>query len=160
MTDGPKSRWGFNSVLNDVKDKEEKADKAKNAAVKADVNAGAPEPDAPMSDNKKKNLMRLDAELNPNPNAKPEDPATDPVAAAKAANAMDDQTAAKTAAKESKKAALMQIRDDKEDPTKIESVRGPPGAPIGYGVHKLANQGGEPYAAKQMYRAEEPVPGI
>ena len=158
MTDGPKSRWGFNSVLNDVKDKEEKADKAKNDSVKADVNGGAPDADAPMSDNKKKNLLKLDAEKNPNPNAKPEDPETDPTAAAARANIMEDASAAKTAAKETKKAALMQIGED--DPTKIESVRGPPGAPIGYGVHKLAIEGGAPYAGKQMYRAEEPVPGV
>tara|TARA_B110000285_G_scaffold79640_1_gene91940 strand:+ start:516 stop:641 length:126 start_codon:yes stop_codon:yes gene_type:complete len=33
--------------------------------------------------------------------------------------------------------------------TKIESVRGPSnGAPIGYGVHKLSVEGGNPYAAK------------
>jgi len=31
MTDGPKMKWGFNSILNDVKAKEEKADKDKNA---------------------------------------------------------------------------------------------------------------------------------
>lgn len=41
---------------------------------------------------------------------------------------------------------------------KIESVRGPPGAPIGYGVHKLAIEGGAPYAAKKT--VEEPAPGI
>jgi hypothetical protein len=51
--------------------------------------------------------------------------------------------------KEEKKdaAALMQIRI-RGDPTKIESVRGPGSAPIGYGVHKLSIAGGEPYAAK------------
>ena len=44
-------------------------------------------------------------------------------------------------------AALMQLRI-REDPTKILSVNGPPAAPIGYGVHKLAIEGGNPYAAK------------
>jgi len=44
--------------------------------------------------------------------------------------------------------------------TKIESVKGPPGAPIGYGVHKLSVEGGNPYAAKQMYRAEAPANGV
>jgi hypothetical protein len=45
--------------------------------------------------------------------------------------------------------ALMQLRVRDVDPTKIESVRGPSnGAPIGYGVHKLAIEGGNPYAAK------------
>jgi hypothetical protein len=58
-------------------------------------------------------------------------------------------------------AALAQMRMRDVDPTKIESVRGPSnGAPIGYGVHKLAIEGGNPYAAKQMYRAEEPIPGV
>ena len=41
---------------------------------------------------------------------------------------------------------------------KIESVRGPPGAPIGYNVHKLSIAGGDPYARKHV--AEEPVKGI
>merc|ERR1712127_991127 len=52
------------------------------------------------------------------------------------------------------------MRGDEVDPLKIESVRGPPGAPIGYGVHKLSIEGGEPYAGKQMYRAVEPVAGV
>jgi len=48
-----------------------------------------------------------------------------------------------------------------EDPTKIESVRGPPGAPIGYGVHKLAAEGGAPYAEKQSQRVmEAPANGV
>jgi hypothetical protein len=43
----------------------------------------------------------------PNPNAKPEDPTTDPAAAAKAANDMEKSAAAKADAKEApKKAAL------------------------------------------------------
>ena len=42
MTNTPKSRWGFNSVLNDVVAKEEAADKANNAKVVADPNSGAP----------------------------------------------------------------------------------------------------------------------
>jgi len=42
---------------------------------------------------------------------------------------------------------------------KIDSVRGPSaGAPIGYGVHKLATEGGDPYSAKKT--VEEPAPGI
>ena len=41
---------------------------------------------------------------------------------------------------------------------KIEAVRGPPGAPIGYNVHKLSIEGGDPYARKHV--AEEPVKGI
>jgi len=99
----------------------------------------------------------------PNPNAKPADPATDPAAAAKASNDMEASSAKKAAETDKKaapKAALSQMRDE-EDPTKIESVRGPSnGAPIGYGVHKLANEGGAPYAGKQMYRAEQPVNGV
>jgi len=55
------------------------------------------------------------------------------------------------------KAALAQ---GESDPLKTESVKGPPGAPIGYGVHKLSIEGGNPYAAKQMYRSEEPVPNL
>jgi len=43
--------------------------------------------------------------------------------------------------------------------TKVDSVRGPPGAPIGYGVHKLSIEGGNPYRAKLEYRADEPVNG-
>ena len=41
---------------------------------------------------------------------------------------------------------------------KIDSVRGPPGAPIGYNVHKLSIEAGDPYARKHV--AEEPVKGI
>ena len=41
---------------------------------------------------------------------------------------------------------------------KIDSVRGPPAAPIGFNVHKLAIAGGDPYAYKHV--AEEPVKGI
>jgi len=43
--------------------------------------------------------------------------------------------------------------------TKVDSVKGPPGAPIGYGVHKLSIEGGNPYRAKLEYRADEPVNG-
>jgi hypothetical protein len=150
MTDTPKVRFD-NSILKDVAKEEAAADKAKNAAVVADVNSGAPDADAP------------------NPNAKPEDPATDPAAAAKASNDIDKSSAAKADAKE--KAALVQkksggYKDDeaaaneaKIEKTKIDSVKGPPGAPIGYGVHKLAIEGGNPYAALQRYRAPEPENG-
>jgi hypothetical protein len=106
----------------------------------------------------------------PNPNAAPADPKTDPVAVATAANKMEDSSAKKAATSDAKAAkdapkapaaALAQIKDIASgDPTKIDSVRGPPGAPIGFGVHKLATEGGNPYAAKQMYRAEEPVPNV
>ena len=106
----------------------------------------------------------------PNPNAKPEDPKTDPIAVATAANKMEDSAAKKSAASDAKAAkdapkapaaALAQIKDIASgDPTKIDSVKGPPGAPIGFGVHKLSTEGGNPYAAKQMYRAEEPVPNL
>lgn len=108
----------------------------------------------------------------PNPNAQPEDPSTDPAAAAKRDNDMEKASAAKTVAADAnaakaKKAALAQVRGD-VDPevaaaiaaTKIESVKGPPAAPIGYGVHALSIEGGNPYAAKQMYRAAEPAMGI
>ena len=114
-----------------------------------------------MSDNKKKNLLKLEAAANPNPNAKPEDPATDPAAAAARANAQDASSAAKNAATDKKAGALAQFSDDtisKDFNGKIESVRGPPGAPIGYGVHKLSVEGGNPYAAKKT--VEEPVNGI
>jgi hypothetical protein len=37
------------------------------------------------------------------------------------------------------------MKKEEEDPLKIESVRGPPGAPIGFNVHKLAIEGGNPY---------------
>jgi hypothetical protein len=76
---------------------------------------------------------------------------------------MDDATSAKAEAKDAAKkaapkAALAQIKDIASgDPTSIDSVAGPPAAPIGYGVHKLATEGGNPYAAKQMYRAAEPI---
>lgn len=53
MTDTPKVRFS-NSVLDDVKDKEEKADAAKNASVKADPNSGAPAADAEVSPAKAK----------------------------------------------------------------------------------------------------------
>jgi hypothetical protein len=128
MTNTPKSRWGFNSVLNDVPAKEEAADKAKNAKVKADPNAGAPKDEEPVSEAKRNAAIAA---------------------------------AAATPEVEAPKAALAQMRDINGDPTKIDSVRGPSdGAPIGYGVHKLALEGGNPYAAKQMYRAEEPVPNL
>lgn len=52
------------------------------------------------------------------------------------------------------------MKKEEEDPLKIESVRGPPGAPIGFNVHKLAIEGGNPYRAKLEYRAEEPERGI
>lgn len=41
---------------------------------------------------------------------------------------------------------------------KTEAVRGPPTAPIGFNVHKLSVEGGDPYAWKHV--AEEPVKGI
>jgi hypothetical protein len=167
MTDTPKVRWS-NSILDDVKAKEESDDKKKNASVKPDVNAGAPAADEEVSPAKAKKALERMAKDAPNPNAQPEDPATDPAAAAKAENAMEAASAAKTVAADAtaakaKKAALAQIRD--VDPevaaaiaaTKIESVKGPPGAPIGYGVHALSIEGGNPYAAKQMYRAAEPA---
>ena len=175
MTNTPKSRWGVNSVLNDpVKD--EAADKAKNVAVVADPNAGAPTGDVAVNPEKMKKAIEQAAKDAPNPNATPADPATDPAAMAAAENKMDDESSAKAEAKDVAKkaasagkipeltppkapaAALSQIRDIASgDPTKIDSVRGPPGAPIGFGVHKLATEGGNPYSAKQMYRAEEPV---
>ena len=52
------------------------------------------------------------------------------------------------------------MKKEEEDPLKIESVKGPPGAPIGFNVHKLAIAGGNPYRAKLEYRAEEPVKGV
>jgi len=162
MTDGPKMKWGFNSILNDIEKKPVDADKEADAKVKADPNAGAPAADAPVSPEKAKKALAAAAKDAPNPNAKPEDPATDPAASAKAANDMEASSAKKNAETDKKaapKAALSQMRD--EDPTKIESVRGPSnGAPIGYGIHKLANEGGAPYAGKQMYRAEQPVNGV
>ena len=71
MTDTPKVRFS-NSILDDVKDKEEKADKAKNAAVKADVNAGAPSEDAPPSEARAKFTREqakkeMEKELGPEP---------------------------------------------------------------------------------------------
>jgi len=163
MTDTPKSRWGMNSILNDpVAD--EKADKAKNDKVVADPNSGAPSGDHAVNPEKLKKAIEQAAKDAPNPNAAPADPATDPAAVAAAANKMDDAASAKAEAKDAAKkaapkAALAQIKDIASgDPTSIDSVAGPPAAPIGYGVHKLATEGGNPYAAKQMYRAEEPTP--
>jgi len=177
MTNTPKSRWGFNSVLNDVPAKEEAADKAKNAKVKADPNAGAPKDEEPVSEAKRNAAIAAAAKDAPNPVAVDADPATDPAKIAAAENAMEEESSKKAEAKEkaakkapaaavipeveAPKAALAQMRDINGDPTKIDSVRGPSeGAPIGYGVHKLALEGGNPYAAKQMYRAEEPVPNL
>jgi len=174
MTDTPKARFN-NSILQDIP-KEADADKAKNAAVSADPNAGAP---ATAETDPKKAKQQLDAlaKKDPNPNAAPADPKTDPAAAAKAANDMEAASAKKAeatdakAAKVAPAAALAQsiYTTAEEDAmkakiieaTKIDSVRGPSeGAPIGYGVHKLAVEGGNPYAAKQMYRAAEPINGI
>ena len=177
MTNTPKSRWGFNSVLNDVPAKEEAADKAKNAKVKADPNAGAPKDEEPVTEAKRNAAIAAAAKDAPNPNAVDADPATDPAKVAAAENKMEEESSKKSLAKEAAakaapkaaavpeteapKAALAQMRDINGDPTKIDSVRGPSeGAPIGYGVHKLALEGGNPYAAKQMYRAEEPVPNL
>ena len=168
MTDTPKVR--FNNSILPVKD-EAAADKAAAAAVVADPNSGAPAVGTPETDPAKAKIqlekMAKDA---PNPNAALADPTTDPVAVASAANKMEDSSAKKSAASDAKAAegapkapaaALAQIRDIASgDPTKIDSVRGPPGAPIGFGVHKLSVEGGNPYAAKQMYRAEEPVPNL
>jgi hypothetical protein len=68
MTNAPKSRWGVNSVLNDpVAD--EKADKAKNAKVVADPNAGAPADDKAVSPEKTKKAIEQAAKDAPNPNA-------------------------------------------------------------------------------------------
>jgi hypothetical protein len=169
MTDTPKVRWS-NSILEDVKKNEEDADKAANEKVSADPNAGAPK--TPETDPAKvKKAMDAAAKDAPNPNAQPEDPSTDPAAMAKIENDNEKEPeAAKPAEGAAAPAegapseiapALAQIRNRDVDPTKIESVRGPSnGAPIGYGVHKLAIEGGNPYAAKQMYRAEEPENGI
>jgi len=177
MTNTPKSRWGFNSVLNDVPAKEEAADKAKNSKVKADPNAGAPKDEEPVSEAKRNAAIAAAAKDAPNPVAVDADPATDPAKVAAAENSMEDESSKKAEKKdaaakapkaapatpevEAPKAALAQMRDINGDPLKIDSVRGPSdGAPIGYGVHKLALEGGNPYAAKQMYRAEEPVPNL
>ena len=89
MTDTPKVYFN-NSVL-PVKD-EAKDDKAAEAKVKADPNAGAPEGDKAVSPEKMKKAIEQAAKDAPNPNAKPEDPATDPAAVAAAANKMDDAT--------------------------------------------------------------------
>jgi hypothetical protein len=161
MTDTPKVRFD-NSIMRDVEKEEAAADKAKNDALPADINAGAPPVDAEVSTAKAMKALERMAKDAPNPNAKPEDPATDPAAAAKRDNDMEKSAAAKGDAKEApKKASLIQkmsqgYKDDeaaanaaKMATTKIESVRGPPGAPIGYGVHKLAIEGGNPYAFRQ-----------
>ena len=142
MTDAPKSRWGVNSVLNDVA-ADEKADKAKNDKVVADPNAGAPADDKAVSPEKTKKAIEQAAKDAPNPNAKPEDPATDPAAVAAAANKMDDAASVKAEAKDAAKkaapkaafevpetdpnfkASLAQIKDINGDPTKIDSVKGP-----------------------------------
>ena len=164
MTDTPKVYFN-NSVL-PVKD-EAKDDKAAEAKVVADPNAGAPEGDKPVGEERRNKAIAKAAADAPNPNAAPADPTTDPIAVASAANKMEDASAKKAEASDAKAAkdapkapaaALAQIKDIASgDPTKIDSVRGPPGAPIGFGVHKLATEGGNPYSAKQMYRAEEPV---
>ena len=142
MTDTPKSRWGVNSVLNDVV-ADEKADKAKNDKVVADPNAGAPAGDKAVTPEKLKKAIEKAAADAPNPNAKPEDPATDPAAVAAAANKMDDAASVKAEAKDAAKkaapkaafevpetdpnfkASLAQIKDINGDPTKIDSVKGP-----------------------------------
>ena len=165
MTDTPKVL--FNNSILPVKD-DAKDDKAADAKVVADPNAGAPEGDKAVSPEKLKKAIEQAAKDAPNPNAAPADPKTDPVAVATAANKMEDSSAKKSAASDAKAAkdapkapaaALAQIKDIASgDPTKIDSVRGPPGAPIGFGVHKLSSI--DPYAAKQMYRAEEPVPNL
>jgi hypothetical protein len=167
MTDTPKVR--FNNSILPVKD-EAAADKAAAAAVVADPNSGAPVEGTPVSPEKIKKAIEQAAKDAPNPNAAPADPTTDPVAVATAANKMEDSSAKKSATSDAKAAegapkapaaALAQIKDIASgDPTKIDSVAGPPGAPIGFGVHKLSTEGGNPYAAKQMYRAEEPVPNL
>jgi hypothetical protein len=170
MTDAPKAKWGFNSILNDVA-KEQADDKAKNAAVKADPNAGAPAADAPVDPKKAAKAIAELAKKDPNPMAKPEDPTTDPMAAAKAANDMEratsdasDKNDAAAAASKKAKAALAQVHGDDATEaivaTHIDSVKGPPGAPIGYGVHKLSVEGGNPYAQAQNLRDGEPVRGI
>jgi hypothetical protein len=163
MTDTPKVRFN-NSILKDIKD-EKADDKAAEAKVKADVNGGTPDNGGtPETTDPAKvaKAIKAAAKDAPNPNAAPADPKTDPAAVAAAANKMEDSSAKK--AEKSDKApaaALAQMRDVNGDPTKIDSVRGPSdGAPIGFGVHKLAIAGGNPYAAKQMYRSEEPVPNL
>jgi hypothetical protein len=158
MTDTPKARFD-NSILRDVEKEEAAADKAKNDNVKADPNAGAPLPDtAETNPVKAKKALERMAKDAPNPNAKPEDPTTDPAAAAKRDNDMEKASAAKADAKEAPKApkaALAQgewvtAADEKAASnaiiarTAVESVRGPPGAPIGYGVHALSIEGGNP----------------
>jgi len=156
MTDTPKVRFD-NSILKDIKD-DKADDKAADAKVKADVNGGVAEATQASDPAKIKKAIDAAAKDAPNPNAAPADPATDPAKVAAAANKMEDSSAKK--AEKSDKApaaALAQMRDVNGDPTKIDSVRGPSdGAPIGFGVHKLSIAGGNPYAAKQMYRSEEP----
>jgi len=148
MTETPKARFD-NSILVDELAKNKADDAKANGAVKGDVNGGATDRKADSDHvNKVLNRMAKDA---PNPKAAAADPSTDPAAVAAAANAGEAPKAAPAAAF---------AQEPEEDPTKIESVRGPPGAPLGYGVHKLSVEGGNPYAAKQMYRAEAPVNGI
>jgi hypothetical protein len=162
MTSTPKVRFD-NSILKDIDEK--KDDKAADAKVAADPNAGAPVDGAAADPKKVAAAIAAAAKDAPNPNAAPADPKTDPAKVAEAANKMEDSSAKKAAvsdkaAEKAPAAALAQMRGD-VDPLKIESVRGPSGgAPIGYGVHKLAIEGGNPYAAKQMYRADAPAPDL
>jgi hypothetical protein len=165
MTDTPKVRFD-NSILKDIKD-EKADDKAAEAKVKADVNGGVPESTKESDPAKVAKAIEAAAKDAPNPNAAPADPATDPAAVAAAANKMEDSSAKKAektdkaAEVKAPAAALAQMRGVNGDPLKIDSVRGPSdGAPIGFGVHKLSIAGGNPYAAKQMYRSEEPVPNL
>lgn len=146
MTETPKARFD-NSILVDELAKGKAADAKANGAVKGDPNSGAKD----KSDNVKGALDRM-AKDAPNPKAAAADPSTDPAAVAGAANAAEAPKAAP--------AAALAQNPEEEDPFKIESVKGPPAAPLGYGVHKLSVEGGNPYAAKQMYRAEAPVNGV
>ena len=95
MTDTPKVRFNNSTLVPELN-----KDAAANAAVVADPNAGAPAAGAEVSPVKAKKALEALAKESPNPNAKPEDPTTDPAAAAKAANEMDNKSSASAEQKE------------------------------------------------------------
>jgi serine/threonine protein phosphatase PrpC len=99
MTDTQKVRFN-NSTLVPELNKDAAVNAAANAAVVADPNAGAPATGAEVSPVKAKKALEALAKESPNPNAKPEDPTTDPAAAAKAANEMDNKSSASAEQKE------------------------------------------------------------
>jgi DNA polymerase III gamma/tau subunit len=174
MTDTPKVRFD-NSIIADKKNNsaydtflapelEAAADKAKNSKTSADPNSGAPKDPQAVEDEKKakkeaeeKKKEGEEEKKDEKTEEKKEETKVEKKEEEKRKNSDEKKEEKKEEKKDEKKAALAQIR---EDPLKIPSVKGPPGAPIGFNVHALGSSAADPYAEQQSARAGEPTNGV